>query len=721
MKKFIYSALIFAGLLVASACDDFLETSSTSVVDGDFVFSNTTTARAALDGAYESWRDAAQNKFFGDGLFYATDIAGSDIERHPEAWTNQPGRHWPESMYQNGTYTSSYGLVSYLTDDDDSPYNMGYSVIGSANAIITAMEEMEDYDELIGSATEPSDLSQIYGEAVAIRATVYRELLRQYGDVPYSGTFGVAVGGLSSRDSIYDVIIDQLIDVAPLMYELGSIPDISSSNKNYFTRTYVYGLIGRLALDAGGYQTRRADLGSNFYVDGDGNTLSYITLGNPNSSAENAVYGRRSDWQDLYKIAQTYFKLAIDNPGTATFYTTDPRTNGDRTYDNPVQYFFEQMHEADATYADESIYEYPMQQGGGNDARPYSFGRPSSGGSKNAYPCKSYGQGRINPAYYYGVFDPADKRRDVSITCTGHDGAGFEKLLSFVPNSKAEGGGLSDNKWDEARQGTVWTTAQRKSGINGPYMRMSEMYLGYAEACAALGETSTAKTYLKIVRQRSFPDGEDFTDSFISDDCDGDYVKAVIEERGFEFAGEGDRRWTLIRSGYLPEMIERIKDMTEAMMRGLETDGYYEFDNGNVISKYVWTKMVDMADLGYSFRLTAQCPEGEEDNPVLYPSWRGENDAWEEYGCSYSTTATNLAIKGLFTHIEPGSDEALELEADGYAQTDWGIELLSYEDEYNKYLFYDYDYVSAPIYLWPFTPNILSTGGFDNGYGFKDE
>ena len=33
--------------------------------------------------------------------------------------------------------------------------------------------------------------------------------------------------------------------------------------------------------------------------------------------------------------------------------------------------------------------------------------------------------------------------------------------------------------------------------------------------------------------------------------------------------------------------------------------------------------------------------------------------------------------------------------------------------------FYDYDYVSAPIYLWPFTPNALSTGGFTNGYGFK--
>ena len=47
--------------------------------------------------------------------------------------------------------------------------------------------------------------------------------------------------------------------------------------------------------------------------------------------------------------------------------------------------------------------------------------------------------------------------------------------------------------------------------------------------------------------------------------------------------------------------------------------------------------------------------------------------------------------------------------------------LVDYRDEYDKYLFWDYDYVSAPIYLWPFTPNVMAAGGFTNGYGFKQE
>ena len=62
--------VILAGVLLAS-CEDFLNTSSPSVVDRDFVFSNPITSRAALVGAYEQWRSTAQNTFFGDGLFYA--------------------------------------------------------------------------------------------------------------------------------------------------------------------------------------------------------------------------------------------------------------------------------------------------------------------------------------------------------------------------------------------------------------------------------------------------------------------------------------------------------------------------------------------------------------------------------------------------------------------------------------------------------------------------
>ena len=722
-NRFLYIALYAAGMLGATSCSDYLETKSPSTVDADFVFSSTATAKAALEGAKSAMHGAYSAHIFGDGLYYAADIAGSDIMRHPEAYAKQPGRHPAEAFYRNGTETGAYGLTSYMKEGTDGSYGYLFSVIGKCNAITTAFEQKDNFEEMM-SQSEPTELSQLYGEAVAIRATCYRELIKYFGDVQFQSTFGVAAGGLVSRDSIYDVCIEQLKKVEPHMYVLGTCPTYANNVKNYYSRTYVDGLIGRMALEAGGYQTRRNDIKR---VDGKGNPLTFEALGTDN---QNATYGRRSDWKNLYATAKEYFKKAIDNAGTAVFHETDPRSedkNG-RVYNNPYQYFFQQLHDADATYADESIYEEPFTQGStGNDPRPYSLGRPSNGGSKIAYPCKNYGQGRFNPAFYYGDFDPKDLRRDVSCTVTGSTGKGTEALIPFTPGSKQTAGGISCNKFDENRQPTVWTQAQRRSGINAPYMRLSEMYLGYAEACAATGDNAEAKTYLTKVRNRAFRTADEANvEGFINKE--GSLLKAIIDERGFEFAGEGDRRFTLIRTGLLPEKIKKIKDLTRKMLDGLKTNGSYTFENGNTISAYIYTKSVDAAGMKdangntmYGYRLTTQCPEGKENDPVLYPSWRGQKDNWDELGLDYGTKTpkTNLAIKGLFAPVS--DEEAEELTKDGYKKVNWGKTLVDNDDEYYKYLFYDYDYVSAPIYLWPFTPNIIATGGFVNGYGFSNK
>ena len=722
-NKFLYIALYAAGMLGATSCSDYLETKSPSTVDADFVFSSTATAKAALEGAKAAMHGAYSSHIFGDGLYYAADIAGSDIMRHPEGYAKQPGRHPAEAFYRNGTETGAYALTSYMKEGTDGTYGYLFSVIGKCNAITTAFEQKDNFEEMM-SQSEPTELSQLYGEAVAIRATCYRELIKYFGDVQFQSTFGVVAGGLVSRDSIYDVCIEQLKKVEPHMYVLGTCPTYANNVKNYYSRTYVDGLIGRMALEAGGYQTRRNDIKR---VDGKGNPLTFEALGTDN---QNATYGRRSDWKNLYATAKEYFKKAIDNAGTAVFHETDPRSedkNG-RVYNNPYQYFFQQLHDADATYADESIYEEPFTQGStGNDPRPYSLGRPSNGGSKVAYPCKNYGQGRINPAFYYGDFDPKDLRRDVSCTVTGSTGKGIEALIPFTPGSKQSAGGISCNKFDENRQTTVWTQAQRRSGINAPYMRLSEMYLGYAEACAAIGDNAEAKTYLTKVRNRAFRTADEANvEGFINKE--GSLLKAIIDERGFEFAGEGDRRFTLIRTGLLPEKIKKIKDLTRKMLDGLKTNGSYTFENGNTISAYIYTKSVDAAGMKdangntmYGYRLTTQCPEGKENDPVLYPSWRGQKHNWDELGLDYGTKTpkTNLAIKGLFAPVS--DEEAEELTKDGYKKVNWGKTLVDNDDEYYKYLFYDYDYVSAPIYLWPFTPNIIATGGFVNGYGFSNK
>ena len=690
MAGLLSCILVSLSPCLLTACSDYLETSSKSNADGDFVFSNMTTARAAMDGAYSEWHGAISSQIFGDGLFYALDVAGSDIMRHPEKYSAQPLRHVPESFYTNGTACADYDAVGYGKEAPNSPYSVLFAVIGKANAVASAIEAKSDFAEMMAGG-KATDLTQLYGEAIAMRATCYRELIKYYGDVPYQSQMGAAAGGLSPRDSIYDIIIADLKKVEPLMNPVGK-------DKRFFSQTYVDALIGRLALEAGGYQTRRGDIN---YKDGSGNALTFETKGSQNNGA---TYGRRNDWKNLYVTAKEYFQKAIEHKGTAKLSTN--------YYD-----FFVQLHGDDASYADESIYEEPFQQGAsGNDPRPYSLGRPSAGGSSNNYPCKNYGQGRINPAFYYGMFDPKDTRRDLSCAVTGSDGkAGTEKLIPFTPGSQANGGGIACNKFDENRQTTTWTKNQRRSGINAPYMRMSEVYLGLAEAAAGTGDDATAKQYLKIIHDRAFGTNSN-VEAYIA--SKGSLTEAIIDERGFEFAGEGDRRWTLIRSGFIAQKIKAVKELTRKMLDGLKSDGFYTFENGNTISASIWTKMVD-AKAAYGKRLTEQTPAGSEYDPVLSPGWRGVNNDWSNYGLDYKgNTNTNLAIQGLFKKLS--DEEVAALEADGYTKTAWGSVLVDNDDEYYKYLFFEYDYDKAPIYLFPFSPNTMSTGGFTNGYGFKN-
>ena len=727
MKKLIYTLACVAGLLAtATACNDFLETSNPGIVDQEFVFSSINNTRAAMNRVYAQWISVADGNFLGNGLYYAMNLPGGDDSRHPEGYGNQLQRHIPESFYENGAATSSFNI------DESNALGGFYQGIAYANNVINAMEGSDAYAEYMADGAQPTELSQLYGEAVCARASLYTVLIRYHGDVPFSKKSGESAAGLTPRDSIYDFVIADLERVAPHMFPLGSVPGYGG-DKNVFSRTFAEAMVGLACLDAAGYQTRRPDI---TYVDGEGKPIQFEKLGTDNAKAGNAFYARRSDYKKYYEKAAEYFKKVIDNPGNVKFYDTDPRaaTAAGQQFGNPFQYFFAQMmgDESNHAYADESIFEYALTWNVSNGERPYSNGRVSDGGSKNAFPCKAYGQGRINPAYYWGVFDPKDMRRDVTASVTGHNGAGAEKLIPFTPNSKASGGGLTNNKFDEARCDVPNVLQQRRSGINGPFLRMSEVFLGYAEACAVLGRDAEAKTYLARIRERAFPKGQANTDAFIAS-C-GSLLKAVLQERDFEFSGEGEHRWTMIRTGLVAEKVKRVKDLQAAMIDGVVANGYYKFENGNEFPAYIWTKNVDAKAL-YGYRLTTQCPD--ENDPVLFPGWRGENDNWEAAAAAAGCTSlsalktggtgqadqgTNLAIKGLFKHIDPDSAEAKALEADGYKRVEYGLELAKNRTEYVDNFFKDYDYTSAPIYLRAFNHNqLLTMTGVTNGYGFTNE
>ncbi|MEO6230562.1 MAG: RagB/SusD family nutrient uptake outer membrane protein [Ferruginibacter sp.] len=696
MKKTVYifiSLLLLGGI---SCKKTFLDVTSPSSLDEDFVFSTTGETYKVMVGMYNIWRGV------NNGLFYAIDETGSDAETHPEAFAAQTRHVW-ESLYPSEPNKDQQEFVDAWAG--------WYKIANRANIAMEAIALKPEYQAAV-TAGQPNEWSQLYGEAAVFRAFSYFQLTRYFGDVPYFTTTirtssQTDSAKLISRDLIYDGEINNLIQAAPLMYNLGQ----GGVTAERFSGTFAKALIGKIALFAGGYGLRRTDF--------DYGNVSFDKIG---TEMWNAKYVRRTDYKKYYEIAKTYLKEVVDNSGSAQLITADSRG---ANFNNPFQRNFQ--YNMDLQVSPESLYEIGETQGQFSE-RPYAFGRPSGGGGSNAYPCKSYGQSRMHAAYYYGDFDPADLRRDVTVAVTANSGTCSERLIDFTPGSRNLGG-LTNNKWDESRMSKPYTAAQRQSGVNWSQMRMADVILMLAETYAELADDGSAKTEFTKVRSRAFLAADQATKvtGYIGALAGASLKDAIQEERKLEFAGEGILRYDLIRTGRLPAAIKSIRDKQKAMVSGLKADGYYTFPNGNQISNYIYTKAVNMADLGIAKMLTTLCtvPGTDPKYPVLFPSWRGNCDLWNANGYTAASGNRNIAIQGLFNYIAPGSPEETALLSQGYVKTKWGINIVANEDQYTNSIFKGYSdafYSSGvpPRYLLPLSSETVSksNGLITNGYGF---
>jgi hypothetical protein len=713
-RKIIYLSILSA--LMFSSCQDFLEVQSDSIFDNEFVFQSASEADKAVLGAYELL--SSESGIHSNRLFYEVTGVGSDIELGPELVTNS-GRYSGENLYYK---------TPTLSDNPPDAWNGIYKTINRCNVIIEAFEKNAAYNA--ADKTKPSALTHLYGEAVAIRATMYFELTRNWGDViyftkPIRSEADYKEAGLTDRNVIQEGELAALIKVEPLMYKLNSNGVATTATR--MTKEYVDGLIGRLALIRGGYALRPPS------YTGDGEVLqSHPTRGK---------MVRRADYKTYYTMANTYLKKLVYE-GNAKLVTTDARTPALK-FSNPFQAVFQSG--MDYKISDEMIFEV-SQTAGSSTERPYAFGRPSSGGS-TAYPPKAYGQIRFYPTYYFGMFDNKDLRRDVTVTTTALGGVADEKMIIFRKGSTTSGG-LSLNKWDYSRM-TDKTNAikQRVSGINAPVMRLGDMILLLAETYSVLGDDANAKAELLKVRKRAFlstdPEYTAKTTTYVNSKSGETLLTAIQDERAFELGGEGQRKMDLVRWGILGKKVNELQSQMTAMIAGLKSSaGSYTFPNGNVISNYIYTKTYTLAAaqaLGLSDILTGNTyvPETDPLYPLLFPAWRGTATDWVAPS-SVTLKKTMLAIKGLFKPLT--STEVTAATTAGYAKVNYGIEL--YKDltipatptdvnywEANQtgvfggYLPADYTANYSPLYLVaiPATTIQVSGGKVSNDYGFPNQ
>lgn len=681
MKKIHNYILLAVFCLAFTQCKRYLDTSSPANTDDDFVTSTTSETFKTLSWCYANYRQNCAN-----ALYSWNDPIGSDAEMYPEQ-----------------TSTNNLNAIMQAdampVDAMAGPFNSLYSTLARAAKVAAIIAKKPAYQADV-AAGKTTDWTQLYGEAMTIKAFCYFNLVRHFGDVPYGyeNTY-VEDYSLSSRFDIYDQLIESLKAVAPLMYTLGE----GGITAERFSKTFAEALIGKMALYAGGYQTIRTDV-KDLY-----GSVQFSTKG---KDAHGCIYARRTDYLDYYKTAEEYLQKAIDDKGSAYLITSDERTYAD----NPFQRHFQYMN--DLQVSPESLFEVGNIQGGQSGQTttseyPYAFGRPSAGGGSNAAPNKVFGAVRAVPVFYYNSYQKGDKRRDASITVTGSTGDGNEAILAFVPGSKLDGG-IALNKWDDNRMNPPYTAAQRQSGINFPVMRMADVILMLAEVKSALNESSAAVALVNQIRERAFGNANHnlgaLSGAALND--------SIWQERKLEFFGEGIRRQDLIRSGEFSERAIAVRNEMTAMIDDLRANGYHKFADGRVISNYIWVKKVTLAN-----PLTYDAPDMTD--PALFPGWRGQYD-WNTTSVSGKVKGTehNLAIEGLFSYINPNSALAVSLEADGYTKVNWGIDLVNNQSSYDRNILSGIKTAQDPpryFFPIPFETISKSNGKITNGYGLAQQ
>lgn len=415
MKNLKYNLLLLAsvGIFVMS-CSDFLTENPRSLTSTNEAFSNVTYATKSVMGVYRS---------MVGGQGYGSRLSLIFPYDNDEMWST-PRNGVPDNGSRDVARYDVRPTHSFL----DGVFRNIYTGIERANLCIKYIPEMLAYEG--GSDNEKKQLRRLLGEALTLRAQFYFEAIRIWGDVPAQFEPSEDILDLNlpktDRDIIYDHILDDLKFAAELVPWRKS-EGITDDER--ITQGAVRGLRARIALFRGGYSLRR----------------------------ETNKMERRDDYKQFYQVARDECQEIMNH----------------RDVHNLNPDFEAVFKDAIDGYAIESNGEvmFEVAMAGGN------FDLSSSFGYTNGPKVYKIGNQAIMPlpSYFY-EFDPADKRRDVTIAPYQINNKGEKELLELA--------GLADGKFrrDWIKADIPLSTRLQYSDVNWPILRFSDVLLMFAEA-----------------------------------------------------------------------------------------------------------------------------------------------------------------------------------------------------------------------------------------------
>ena len=508
-KKKLVILSVMALSMGMTSCADWLEMPSYTSADSETVFKNEEAAELFVTGCYRG--------IIPTEMVYQL-VAGETVTHSSEDGTTNNGKYNICNWFYDST--SPYTVTTL--------YNEEYGAIEATNIAIKNLNMMP----------ETTKRNSLLGEALALRAFAYLNLISIYGDVPANwqpledmdpddeSTF---YPKRTSRDVIYDRIVSDLQTAANYM---PWFEESGFATTERLTKQSTLALLARVALYAGGYSLRW-NLETN-----DPATLKV---------------SRRSDEarvRELYQIADKACSDIIEHGQNSLVQAEGGMSGFQNLWYNYCQRKF--------TSLNKEILWSLAQYGATTNSKFGLYAHPGTrGGTYGSRKAMQF----ILPTYYLS-FEEGDTRRDV--TCTSYS-------IYFLE------GGASNDTWVDV--GTTyscimsgkfripWCVAPEsdanKRNVNIPIIRYSDVLLMYAEAQNYLNgaPTQPAKDALKEIRDRagvgSLPiptDPQEFED-------------ALAQERKWEFGGELSLRTDLIRMGRIAKELaatkQAMKDLSD--------------------------------------------------------------------------------------------------------------------------------------------------------------